>query len=143
MNNNVVEYSVDNKNSWMPESMDELITKALETVECKPIIKYGTGENQEYDNKVVYLDDNGETLTGYLAYQDVIFHERGVDGNIEVYKDIFITSEGEHKVFYTTIERTYDSYSKTNRSRINRIFPAFQTLSLNETEELIWDLSLK
>lgn len=89
-------------------------------MKCKSIIKKALGQDWSFNDGEVYLDDNGEVLMD-LAYQDVLFHEKGIDGSsVEVYKDIFLTSKGDHKVFFTKIECDHDV-----QSRINRIFPAF------------------
>jgi hypothetical protein len=144
MKNNIVDLPNQKKSTWMPKNLDDLISKALEVVECQPIIKRATGIGKKwsYDKKAVYLDENGEVLKGYCAFQDVLIKEHGVDGALFVFKEVFITSNGEPMVFITT-EQSEIKHKNGNRElfyKMNRFYSLNQTLSNYETEEFIWDL---
>ncbi|WP_077318161.1 hypothetical protein [Virgibacillus proomii] len=147
MNNNIVELPINKEEIWMPKSIDELVTIALETVPFVPINKNASGDDWEYDEGELYLDGNGEILMGHLVYEDEEFIQEGIDGDIVVTKQIFIIPEGECLVFYTTAEENYCGSCEKVHCRFNRIISAEQSLSSVEKEEvlcrLVFDINNK
>lgn len=140
MKNNVVELPINKEEIWMPESIDELVTIALDAVPFVPISKNASGDDWEYDDGEYYLDDNGEVLMGHLVYKEEEFFQEGIDGDIAVIKQIFINPESECLVFYTTVEENYCGSCEKTHCRLNRILPADQSLSPVETEEVLCQL---
>lgn len=141
MKNNVVEFP-NNNSIYMPESIDELITRAMDIIEFAPICKSASGDWED-DECEYYLDDNGDVLMGYLAYEWEEFCEEGFDGDMEVIKQIFITPESKCTVFYTTLENHYCGCCDEVHSKLSRIFSKDQSLTPDETEDILYQLLIE
>jgi hypothetical protein len=149
MKNNVVKLenyqAAEEKNNFltMGEKIEGLLIKGQNTLEFEPIPKNATGDDWNYDDKEFYIGNRSDVLMGYLLYNSEEFHEEGMDGNIEIDKEIYLTDEGRILVVYEVTEYDYCQSCEKVHCRSHRIIARDQSLSNEEAVAVLNELCIE
>lgn len=134
----------DTNSLTLEETIERLRLNGQIELEHEPISKNAKGDDQEYDEEEeFYINNDGVVLMGFPVYNSEEFAEEGFDGNVEVEKEIFFTEEGKFMVFYTVREYDYCHNCGKVHCKLHRIIARDQSLSLEETEAVLNQLSIE
>ncbi|CAM5734370.1 hypothetical protein SAFG77S_11614 [Streptomyces afghaniensis] len=143
MKNNVIRY-VENRYDMFDFDFGGLLSIILDQQydSAKPICKSARvdQEGKYYDDEY-FLNKGGEIICGIFATSFKECEE--FDGEITVYREIYITTSGECLVLYATYKKTNGPIDGEEHSRICRFFPIDQSLSDEEKWEAINELLYK
>lgn len=149
MKNNVIELKnyqsvfAENHSLTLGEVIDNLLLKAQKNLNFEPISKNAKGDDWDYDDGEFYVGEDGEVVMGYSLYSSEVFHEEGLEGNVEIEKEIFLTEEGGLRVVYTVTEYDYCRSCEKVHCRLHRIIAKDQSLSAEEAEAVLNQLSFE
>lgn len=132
-----------NRIVWSADSGDEIVAKAIGIVNFEPIAKTASGDDWEYDNFEHYLGNDGKVQMGSLVYERQEFYREGLDGNVEMKKQIYICPDGGVSIFYTTLESNNCGCCDKEHCKLNRIYSIDQSLTLEEKEDILLQLVIE
>ncbi|MBD8069760.1 MULTISPECIES: hypothetical protein [Bacillaceae] len=149
MKNNVVKFdnyqtAEEKDNSLtMEETIERLLINGQNNLEFEPVPKNATGDDWNYDEEEFYIGNDGDVLMGYLLYNSEEFQQEGIDGNIEMEKEIFLTEEGRLLVVFAVTEYDYCPSCEKVHCRLHRIIAQDQSLSNEEAVAVLNELCIE
>ncbi|ADU28496.1 hypothetical protein [Evansella cellulosilytica] len=128
---------------WNGKSGQEIVEKAIGIVGFEPIAKIAKGDDWVFESVEYYIGKNRKYQMGHLVYERQEYRCEGIDGDIEVRKQIFVCPDGSILVCFVTREENNCGSCEMIHCNLNRIISNNQELTQEEKEDILTYLAIE